>query len=184
LNSLNKTIIEKIKKANILTPQELAELETTAVPTEGKVDAPAPAMEPAPAPAPVEEDKELGAEEPKTEEPAMETPELPAEVAPANEPIPAIEKPTTLPPEGPMPAADAGVDPVGTVTVDDLAEVKKTTESLQAQIKALEEVISKLGEQETTEEFGITGKGKSLNGSDEYSDASEQLVKKMGGFSR
>ena len=192
MNSLNKTTIDKIKKANILTPDELAELESLAVPTEptdvapGKDAAPVvkePVKEPAmaPTPAPAVEPK-LETAEPIKEETAMETPEAPAEIDAA--PTPAIEDTTTAPEMPPMPAANAGVEPAGQVTVDDLAEIKKTTESLQAQIKSLEEIISKLGEEEVTEEFGITGKGKGLNGSDEYSDAADSLVKKMGGFSR
>jgi hypothetical protein len=49
----------------------------------------------------------------------------------------------------------------------------------------LEDVLSKLSVKEDTEEdFGISGQGKTTAGGEPYQDKAAQLVKKMGGYSR
>lgn len=180
-------LLEKIKSAGVLTPEEFAELETKLVPSED-IDVNAPMEE--------------VAQEPTEETPAEEP--IPTPPAPLGEPEPLPEVPEVPPtPEVAMPEA-ANVETgeveqeipsvetevpaeVGTgVSMGDLDQVKTTISTLENKIRALEDVLSKLSVNAETPEddFGISGKGKTVAGGEAYEDKAAQLVKKMGGFSR
>lgn len=208
---MDKKILAKIKKAKILTEDELKSLETSIEPKEetkspkDEVSDTMEAME-----EPKEETPTMGEEEPSTEEPATPPVSEPAmEEPPMGEPEgeePMMEAPTL---EAPMPPTDLpamgepGMEegaPMGEMTkapvaetgettavsLGDLDQVKTTISTLENKIRSLEEVISKLSVvgEPTQEDFGISGKGKTVAGGEPMDDKVGAMIKKMGGFSK
>jgi hypothetical protein len=193
-------LLEKIRKSGVLTPEELTELESKFA-AEVEVDAKNPKDEVAPVDTPVATPAPEPVDTP-VETPAPEVPEapLPMETAAPVGDVPSpvkgempLEVPTN---EQPMPVepgkeplievdvAQGGVEPT-TVSIGDLDQVKTVISTLESKIRALEDVLSKLSvKEETEEDFGISGQGKTTAGGEPYQDKAAQLVKKMGGFSR
>jgi hypothetical protein len=211
---MKKEILKKIKDANILSAEELTELESklgkekeTVKSPKGEVKEDVKPTETKPTEkvgeAPVEAPKEMT--EAPTEETPMESAPAPVEGKPTEEMAPATpveptpgEEPMApegaLPPDGvnpeQVPPTDvmtpANEGDMGSVSPGDLEQVKTTMSTLENKIRALEDVLSKLSVsgEPTEEDFGISGKGKTVANGQPNDDKVGSMIRKMGGFSK
>lgn len=207
---MDKKILSKIKKAKILTPEELTELEASFSTTseekspKDKVNEPVEEVKDTPKDiAPKTEDvtpmEEPVMEEPKDVAPPVEpmgtpgTPEAPVKTDAPVTPEAPMDIPSDVPPVDPSqtldpsqtPVAETGTD-TGQVSYGDLEQVKTTMSALENKIRSLEELISKLSVvgEPTQEDFGISGKGKTVAGGEPAEDKIGAMIKKMGGYSK
>ena len=209
---MDTQILAKIKKANVLTPDELLSLESKLSPAVTP-DAKSPKDEVAPVTNPTPTVDKVAT--PKDNVPPVDAP-IPAPkletVAPTETPIESataggsvtpeatVGEPTETPevppllegadtPENPTQdipdVPEAAATPNVAVTPADLEQMKTTLGALESKISNLEEVLSKLSVTQEPEEtdFGISGKGKTAGGGEPIRDRAADLVKKMGGFS-
>lgn len=210
---MDTQILAKIRKANILTPDELTELEGKLVPVP-TVDAKTPKGEVTPienaptlpAETKVETPKDIvppspvAPATPKPTEALLESATKGGAVAPTGsvstpetpevpEVAEGVDKPTPdAPTETPEVPTDNPTDPTpepNQVGTGDLEQVRTTLKTLETKISNLEEILSKLSVTKEPEEadFGISGKGKTAGGGEPIRDRAAELVKKMGGFS-